>query len=324
MGLRPIDLPDLRAETVEFVSEVGQAVYERAIRDGRQNVAPLGPPARAARQLADAEVRRLREAELFFVSADMADLAVVAAKGLPTFVLAPEDLPAKSGLIYFDHPIATVDYGDYLPNEGRTPIVAAAWSYWTGNNPYWTKGGIWITWYGDRDGMIAAAIERGIVNQDQAEAVRSRLGRLMIDNECQTPFTDAPVPVSVGGKVVEFCASNDDVSAWMAVLKTAWLLMGQSVAAVSDAVFDRAAKRRAERLHQPPPSVRVITLRRPPSPVHGQSEREYHHQWIVRGHWRQQWYASREVHRPVWIAPHVKGPEGAPLIGGEKVYAWTR
>jgi len=25
----------------------------------------------------------------------------------------------------------------------------------------------------------------------------------------------------------------------------------------------------------------------------------------------------------VWIAPYVKGPEGAPLLGGEKVYAVT-
>jgi hypothetical protein len=70
--------------------------------------------------------------------------------------------------------------------------------------------------------------------------------------------------------------------------------------------------------------VRVINLRRrAASTIAGQSDREYHHQWIVRGHWRDQWYASRGVHRPVWIAPHVKGPEGAPMLGGEKVHAWT-
>jgi hypothetical protein len=69
----------------------------------------------------------------------------------------------------------------------------------------------------------------------------------------------------------------------------------------------------------------VIELRRPKtSSGPGDGDREYHHQWIVRGHWRQQWHPKRQVHRPVWIAPHIKGPEGAPLIGGEKVYALKR
>jgi hypothetical protein len=44
----------------------------------------------------------------------------------------------------------------------------------------------------------------------------------------------------------------------------------------------------------------------------------------VRGHWRQQWYPSIQDHRPVWIAPHRKGPEDAPMLGGEKVYQWSR
>jgi hypothetical protein len=54
------------------------------------------------------------------------------------------------------------------------------------------------------------------------------------------------------------------------------------------------------------------------------SERDYQHQWVVRGHWRQQWYPSRNVHRPIWITPHIKGPEGAPLLGGERVFHWKQ
>jgi hypothetical protein len=34
----------------------------------------------------------------------------------------------------------------------------------------------------------------------------------------------------------------------------------------------------------------------------------------------QAWGHRRELRRPVWISPHVKGPEGASMLGGEKVY----
>lgn len=29
--------------------------------------------------------------------------------------------------------------------------------------------------------------------------------------------------------------------------------------------------------------------------------------WIVRGHWRNQWYSSLDCHKPKWIDPHWKG-----------------
>ena len=41
--------------------------------------------------------------------------------------------------------------------------------------------------------------------------------------------------------------------------------------------------------------------------------RAYSCRWIVRGHWRQQFYASRGEHAARWIAPHLKGPDDRPL-----------
>lgn len=35
--------------------------------------------------------------------------------------------------------------------------------------------------------------------------------------------------------------------------------------------------------------------------------------WMVRGHWRAQFYPSSNCHRPLWITPHVKGPATKPL-----------
>lgn len=61
-----------------------------------------------------------------------------------------------------------------------------------------------------------------------------------------------------------------------------------------------------------------ITLRRPrteaPTEAEDGEEKRYIHRWIVSGHFRNQWYPRDEAHRLIWIAPHIKGPDGAPMI----------
>ncbi|HEX2516215.1 MAG TPA: hypothetical protein VH257_16015 [Chloroflexota bacterium] len=83
-------------------------------------------------------------------------------------------------------------------------------------------------------------------------------------------------------------------------------------------VEDRGARRRLEREGCPPERqvVRVVRLRRPvrsASPGAEPSDVAWSCRWIVRGHWRRQWWPSLGRHQPRWIAPHVKGPEDKPL-----------
>lgn len=77
-----------------------------------------------------------------------------------------------------------------------------------------------------------------------------------------------------------------------------------------------------------PPRVRVIGLR--PGTEHataydsaGGRTVEWRHRWMVRGHWRNQPYPSlgEGVTKPVWIAPYLKGPDGAPVLTTPKVIA---
>lgn len=35
--------------------------------------------------------------------------------------------------------------------------------------------------------------------------------------------------------------------------------------------------------------------------------------WLVRGHYRAQWYPSTKSHKVIWVAPYLKGPEDAPF-----------
>jgi hypothetical protein len=111
-----------------------------------------------------------------------------------------------------------------------------------------------------------------------------------------------------------------------------WLLMGQTLVRSEQLTAPRAARRRIAR--EDPhldPTVRYIDLRRArtePSDHTADEDRvnarEYRHRWIVRGHWRNQFYPSRNDHRPIWIYPHLAGPEDKPLLGGERVNVLRR
>jgi len=97
------------------------------------------------------------------------------------------------------------------------------------------------------------------------------------------------------------------------------------------------------RLDKPPRSVRrriqkqtgrkdikdvaIIEMRvreNTPHPTGTPTEREYSNSWVVRGHWRNQWYSSLGIHKAKWIDPHVKGPLDKPLKNIKKVFAVVR
>lgn len=46
--------------------------------------------------------------------------------------------------------------------------------------------------------------------------------------------------------------------------------------------------------------------------------------WVVRGHWRRQWYARAGEHRPVWIEQHEAGDPDAPLRDGPVLYVVSK
>jgi hypothetical protein len=79
---------------------------------------------------------------------------------------------------------------------------------------------------------------------------------------------------------------------------------------------------RADRkLIDPEHAVHVVRLRSPepsggPSSASAGEARgsRYSHRFIVRGHYRAQWYSSIQAHRVRWIAPFLKGPPDAPLL----------
>jgi hypothetical protein len=91
--------------------------------------------------------------------------------------------------------------------------------------------------------------------------------------------------------------------------------LDQRIAVESRASVDRPARRRAERLDVEP-VVHVVRFRKAEGRAHGGDsphDVEWSCQWLVRGHWRNQWHPRMQRHAPVWITPHIKGPADMPL-----------
>ena len=151
-----------------------------------------------------------------------------------------------------------------------------------------------------------------------------RLGppRLMPSEEQQAALiADGDTPVA-GTQIIRY-------------VHALWLLMNQTVARVEPDHVERPARRRAER-RKLPPKVSVIKLRREQGSERqrGESDIEWAHRWVVKGHWR--WQAVSEHHHlaqeiepgkfraRIWINPFVKGPADKPIVQSQKIYSLER
>lgn len=143
----------------------------------------------------------------------------------------------------------------------------------------------------------------------------------ILDTGCAAAMLGTPISEMKNGAI-----ETAIMSFWVA--STLWL---QQRVLVADRVkADRASRRRAGIAADDSRGwLNVVNLRR--AERHdGTTDAEaddgrYACQWVVRGHWRQQFYPSTNERRPLWIMPYVKGPEDAPLKAPRStVFAVTR
>lgn len=85
---------------------------------------------------------------------------------------------------------------------------------------------------------------------------------------------------------------------------------------------DRATRKRYAREHPDGPErlITLITLRRKSVKKDDEEPQkvEWSRRWVVRGHWRKQWYPSVKRHDWVYIHEFIKGPEDKPLVITER------
>lgn len=109
---------------------------------------------------------------------------------------------------------------------------------------------------------------------------------------------------------------RDERVAFTKWICTAAMFVDQEIVVASRADVSRAVRKRCDRA-EVDTTCHVVTLRKELAHDHdsgGLGHVEWSHRWLVRGHWRRQWFQSRGGHAPVWIHPHVKGPSDKPFM----------
>lgn len=99
------------------------------------------------------------------------------------------------------------------------------------------------------------------------------------------------------------------------IITAALLFLRQHVMITNSAPAHRSVQRRMPD-DRPAPLIQIVRLRTAERVRQETAEHEspeWSCQWIVRGHWRQQWYPSKGRHQPKFVAPYIKGPEDKPL-----------
>lgn len=289
-AVRPRQLPKVRDQVLRHLTDPSMPIRART---GDENRAGL-----------DLTVNHLREAGLYWATADMTALAMSAGSSLAAARWATADRPSGCGLIVWDGGIGTID-----AHGVEIPIEAVTW----GPSPDGCMIGLWISRVRVQEELAATGQELVV---EQVPPLMPILG-------FDVPVTAEPVPfVELGAKAPMSIT---------AALAAAWLLMQQpNLVERTIERPDKSVRRAYGRAGREDPEVSVIDLRHqyvPKDPDAGEETgaRRYRHRWVVSGHWRNQPYGpDREQRRRQWIPSYTKGPNGAPLLITEKVNVWRR
>lgn len=340
----PTELPRLRDRMADYAaSEDGEWIIENLGGDWTSD--------RPEMLTAHADHKALTEGSLLHLAPSMVELLQQAKNGIGTTGFMDHDLPMMSGFAYFSKPLPAdtslasklQSLLDPLPPDVREREMArisdevlraadATWLeslavLWRHEPPsdQYRLGSVVLSWYVERDSWWEwvkqvyplTGIPYG--EREQFERVLYKLPPFVYDGHIIIGCS--PDAASLSVERFDGAATSDHWRARRADLFRAlcYLLRQRGVVDTMIVAPDRATRRRAAREGREAPEVRVLTLHGVSSGGGGGSgDREYRHRWMVRGHWRQQWYPSIQQHRPMWIIPHVKGPDGAPLLGGRR------
>jgi hypothetical protein len=264
-------------------------------------------------------------------------------------VVRDEDLPVPMGSVLFVEPV-------YLGTAGRVNLAIGALTWKTvstsGRGPM-----VVVEGYSDLDdkldvttrqlARLAAAgrrlpgarppyLQAGFDHALLAHPL-SEIGRPSADPG-DPPATDASgdpdtphgrhqpadrdwMPAPDGSYLID--AGGDDRRPLLALAYAFWRLQAQRLSVVERPPLPRAVRRRAQQastVHE----TRVVMLRRHASQG-AAIEPAWHYRvrFVVSGHWRHLVDRDGRPYR-IWINAYIKGSDGAPLLGGEKVSVLAR
>lgn len=313
----------------------------------------------------DANIRTMRTtlftsatmADCYRVSGDMSLLVQHAATTLDeTDVFSPDLAPAPYGMVFFEQALPMID--------SRGELLLAHWLVWgvvkAQDELGRSQSSSVSYWFNDpqiQPDSVTFESHEKFARRTDRKTFYDHYGRwAFIGAEATMPGqTLGPAFTPVGAKnamqlLLEGAVPHAFTNATR-YLHALWMLLGQTVTTVEPEHVRKTARRSMERRGLPA-RVSVIRLRHSSSRREkGESQVEWSHRWLVKGHPRWQPYGSRGDHAHVlgstivenahsvklcqitgcdyrveriWINPFVKGPEGKRLWLNEKVYDLSR
>lgn len=350
--MKPGQVLDARADLLDRLQH-NNAFYEQQVFLLASQIGDTGSTPESIRRLdreamitkhgkaVDTQINHLKVAEAYRVTEDMTSMVQFAASQLDDSDQIDTSLaPTQCGFVRFDAPLPVHDIRGHLmlvnwmtwgPYRGRdgTPVTVV----WAFNDPHTNPDET-------HKEMLRLAREEG--SPDHEEWYLRMIGRFATVG-CDFLFNGNEVgPAEQQAsprQVLEVLSDGLEPlpgTNTVRYIHALWLLLNQTIVKVEEEEVDRPARRRAGKMKLPS-RVTVIRLRRQESSHHrpeGESQVEWQHKWIVRGHWRWQPCGPHHplaqevepgVYRArIWINPFVKGPEDKPFMQSEKLYSLDR
>lgn len=294
--IRPSQMPKLRGELLRsnrVIHESLQATWAQ----GNQSpeIAGLAFSARALDQHQDF-------VELYLVSSRMSPAAVDAARDVPEQIIAARR-PCSTGLMAFSGGLPPT------PHPADSTVL--------------TRPEV-ITW--TQDGADASVILWCRTSQLPANAVGPNPPVWSRAGSCQVPLHER----------YDWSDYTPGTVNLLSLLLSTWMLMDiPTVVEASESTV--AGPRGKGGKRELPRVVKTVDLRRltrKPLPedtedteaeAEDAAKRSYTHQWVVRGHWRNQPVGpAHQDRRTTWVPSYLKGPAGAPFLPSETVFVWRR
>jgi len=247
----------------------------------------------------------------YFWAAEQCAMVESLAESVPgTWAPAPEGVESEAGFFLFARPF---DLGS------KAPLAALAWRWFIGNVR--VKG----TAFRPGDETLGAALQLEYFVALRGSGQPFPIGGWVSGGESIDDFLTKVLATGPS----ELTMERDEFIRLIRIVAASFAFLEQRILIRRAATPSRPERRR---LGLPraasTPLVYVVTLRRTlaiKARERGEHPIEWANRWIVRGHWRQQWFPSQARHRPIWIYPYEKGPEDRPLrTPGARLFAVTR
>lgn len=277
---------------------------------------------------------RILIGETYAVRDEIVDTLEYGAETIPDFTIEAHDLPSPSGFVWLERPVV------FLDRRGRNLVIRAFGWHVTDMTHAASDEAEAVREIAKFSPSLAGKATAALGNQREAMCVvgwtdprdpRDHMHEeyVNIDRRLKAPQGLSSLVMGIWEIGVDPIWADKSSARFGAFVATFLRFINEPWVDYRQMLPSRHARKRCVRTKHAEPSIHVVQLRRalsrahhaPPGDGPGQ---EWTHRWLVRGHWRNQWYPSTQTHRPKFIPSYVKGPEDKPLVVHDKIFSVER